>query len=179
MLFVLLAAEGITILQIRGLLTEHVFIGLLLVPPVLLKTGSTLWRFARYYVGDPAFRRKGPPPVLLRLLGPVVILLTLAVLATGVALLLASAALLPTLLFLHKASFVLWLLAMTVHVLGHLADTARLAPRDWMRRTRRDVSGASLRQWAITASLVAGLLLGLMLAGRAAPWLGLASQLGH
>jgi hypothetical protein len=67
------------------LLTEHVFIGLLLVPPVLLKTGSTLWRFARYYLGDPAFRRKGPPPVLLRLLGPFVILLTLAVLATGVA----------------------------------------------------------------------------------------------
>jgi hypothetical protein len=45
-LFLLLAAEGLTILRIRGLLTEHVFVGLLLVPPVLLKTGSTLWRFA-------------------------------------------------------------------------------------------------------------------------------------
>jgi hypothetical protein len=60
-LVVLLAAEGVTILRIRGLLTAHVFIGLVLVPPVLLKTGSTLWRFARYYLGDPAFRRKGPP----------------------------------------------------------------------------------------------------------------------
>lgn len=178
-LFVLLAAEGLTILQIHGLLTEHVFIGLLLVPPVLLKTGSTLWRFTRYYIGDPAFRRKGPPSLILRLLGPVVILLTFTVLATGVLLLVVGPALRSSLLFLHKASFMLWLGAMTVHVLGHLADTARLAPRDWMRRTRRDVSGASLRQWAITASLVAGLLLGLMLAGRAAPWLGLASQLGH
>lgn len=178
-LFVLLAAEGITILSIRGLLTEHVFIGLLVVPPVLLKTGSTMWRFARYYRGDPAFRRKGPPPALLRLLGPFVVLLTLAVLATGVALLLASPALRPPLLFLHKASFVLWLLAMTVHVLGHLADTARLAPGDWMRRTRRDVAGAGLRQWAIAVSLVCGLLLALMLAGRTAPWLGLLPPGGY
>ena len=177
-LFVLLAAEGITILSVRGLLTEHVFIGMLLVPPVLLKTGSTLWRFARYYRGDPAFRRKGPPPALLRLLGPFVVLLTLAVLATGVALLLAGPALRSGLLFLHKASFVLWLLAMTVHVLGHLADTARLAPRDWMRRTRRDVTGAGPRQWAIAASLICGLLLAFLLVGRTAPWLGLVPNAG-
>ena len=177
-LFLLLAAEGLTILQIRGLLTEHVFIGLLLVPPVLLKTGSTLWRFTRYYIGDPAFRRKGPPPLVLRLLGPVVILLTLTMLATGVLLLIVGPALRSALLFLHKASFVLWLGAMTVHVLGHLADTARLAPRDWLHRTRRDVAGAGLRQWAITASLVAGLLLALMLVGRTAPWLGLAPHAG-
>lgn len=178
-LFVLLAAEGLTILSVRSLLTPHVFIGLLLVPPVLLKTGSTLWRFARYYRGDPAFRRKGPPPALLRLLGPFVILLTLAVLATGVALLLVGPALRPGLLFLHKASFVLWLGAMSVHVLGHLADTARLAPRDWMRRTRRDVTGAGLRQWAIAVSLVCGLLLALMLVGRTGSWLGLAGYAGH
>jgi hypothetical protein len=177
-LFLLLAAEGLTILRIRGLLTEHVFIGLLLVPPVLLKTGSTLWRFTRYYIGDPAFRRKEPPPMMLRLLGPLVILLTFTVLATGVLLLIAAAALRPALLFLHKASFLLWLGAMTVHVLGHLADTARLAPRDWLRHTRRDVAGAGLRQWAITASLVAGLLLALVLVGRTAPWLDLAPRAG-
>lgn len=175
-LFVLLAAEGITILSIHGLLTEHVFIGLLLVPPVLLKTGSTMWRFARYYRGDPAFRRKGPPPALLRLLGPFVILLTFAVFATGVALLLVGPALQSQLLFLHKASFLLWLAGMSVHVLWHLAETARLAPRDWIRRTRRDVRGAGLRQWTIAVSLVCGLLLALMLVGRTASWLGLA---GH
>ena len=117
----------------------------MLVPSVLLKTGSTLWRFARYYLGDPAFRRKGPPSAVLRFLGPFVILLTLAVLATGVLLLVASPALRPGLLFLYKASFLLWLAAMTVHVLGHLADTARLAPGDWLVRTRRDVAWAGLR----------------------------------
>jgi hypothetical protein len=28
---------------------------------------------------------------------------------------------------------------MTIHVLGHLGEVFRLAPRDWLRRTRRDV----------------------------------------
>ena len=178
-LFVLLAAEGLTILQIRGLLSEHVFIGMLLVPPVLVKTGSTLYRFARYYFGDPAFREKGPPPALLRLLGPFVVLLTFVVLATGIALLLVGPSLRSAMLTLHKASFILWIMAMTVHVLAHLVDTAKLAPRDWMRRTRRDVRGAGARQWTITASLVVGILLGLLFLGRVAPWLASVPHGGH
>ena len=48
-LMLLLAAEGITLLFIRPLLPVHVFIGMMLVPPVLLKLGSTGWRLMRYY----------------------------------------------------------------------------------------------------------------------------------
>ncbi|MGH7497740.1 MAG: hypothetical protein ACREL3_02695, partial [Gemmatimonadales bacterium] len=46
---VLLAAEGATIPFIGPLLGPHIFIGMLLIPPVLLKLGSTGYRFARYY----------------------------------------------------------------------------------------------------------------------------------
>lgn len=46
-LLLLLAAEGVTVLRVRSLLTPHVVIGVLLVPPVLLKTGSTAHRFLR------------------------------------------------------------------------------------------------------------------------------------
>jgi hypothetical protein len=129
-LFVLLAAEGVTILRIRPLLTPHVFIGMLLVPPVLLKVGSTTWRFARYYLGSPEYRRKGPPPLVLRLLGPLLVALTIVVFASGIALLLAPTAWHDRLLLLHKASFIVWIAAMVIHVLGHILDTARLAPRD-------------------------------------------------
>ena len=69
LLLVLLVAEGLTILHVHSLLTPHVVIGMVLVPVVLLKIGSTTWRFARYYLGDPEYRRKGPPALLLRLLG--------------------------------------------------------------------------------------------------------------
>ena len=177
-LLVLLAAEGVTILRVRALLTPHVFIGVVLIPPVLLKMASTGWRFARYYGGAPAYRRKGPPALLLRLLGPVVAILTVVLLASGVGLLLVGPSWLPLLLKVHKASFVLWFFAMTVHVLGHLAEVARLAPRDWLRRTRRDVRGAGRRQWLIAASLVAGALLGLAMLSRVGPWLATA-RVGH
>jgi hypothetical protein len=174
-LFVLLAAEGVTILRIRVLLTPHVFIGMLLVPPILLKMGSTIWRFARYYLGDPAYRRKGPPLPILRLIGPVVVVLTLAVFATGIALLLGPRSWRSELLLLHKASFIVWLGVTGVHVLGHLADTARLAPRDWLRRSRRQVNGAGARQWAVAASLALGLVLAVIVVPRVGPWL----VLGH
>jgi len=132
-LLVLLAAEGVTVLRVRALLMPHVFIGVVLIPPVLLKVASTGWRFARYYSGVPAYRRKGPPPLLLRLLGPVVVILTVVLLASGVGLLLVSPSWLALLLKVHKASFVLWFGAMTIHVLGHLGEVFRLAPRDWPR----------------------------------------------
>jgi hypothetical protein len=177
-LLVLLAAEGVTILRVRPLISPHVFLGMLLIPPVLVKLGSTGYRFVRYYTGAPAYRRKGPPPVLLRLLGPVVVILTAVLLASGVALLLASPAWSAQLLFVHKASFVLWFFAMTVHVLGHLGEVARLAPRDWMRRARRDVRGAGGRQWLLAASLVAGALLGLAMLARVGPWLA-SAHVGH
>jgi hypothetical protein len=177
-LLLLLAVEGVTILRVRQLVTLHVFVGMLLIPPVLVKIGSTGYRFVRYYLGSPAYRRKGPPPMLLRLLGPVVVILTVVVLASGVALLLASPAWSRELLFIHKVSFVLWFFAMTAHVLGHLVEVARLAPRDWLRRTRRDVRGAGSRQWLIAASLVTGALLGLAILGRIGPWLSSAHP-GH
>jgi hypothetical protein len=170
-LLALLVAEGVTVLRVRELLTPHAFIGMMLAPPVLLKVASTGWRFARYYRGAPAYRRKGPPPLLLRLLGPVLVLLTLVLLASGIGLLLASNSWLPLLLKVHKASFVLWFGAMTIHVLGHIGEVFRLAPRDWLRRTRRDVTGAAPRQWLIAASLVAGGVLGFLLLSHVGHWL--------
>ncbi len=167
-LLVLLAVEGVTVPRVRALLSLHVFVGMLLVPPVLLKIGSTGWRFARYYAGAPAYRRKGPPPPLLRLLGPVVVVLTVAVFVTGIGLIVGPHSLRHSLRFAHKASFILWFGAMTVHVLGHVIDTARLAPLDWARRTRHDVAGATARQWALAASLVIGAVLGIWMLGPAA-----------
>ena len=48
LLLVGFAVEGFTILSIRRLLFLHFVVGLLLIGPVLLKLGSTVYRFARY-----------------------------------------------------------------------------------------------------------------------------------
>ena len=173
LLVVLLAAEGVTILRIRPLLVPHVFVGLVLVPPVLLKVATTTWRAARYYLGDPAYRSKGPPPMALRLLGPLAVVLTVTVLASGVALLFTPSSERGLMLTVHKASFVLWFGVLTVHVLGHLFDTASLAPRDYVRRTRQQVRGATSRQWALAASVAVGLVLAAALTPHTGSWLHL------
>jgi hypothetical protein len=62
---VLLAVIGLTILRIHPLLSVHLFVGTLLVPPVALKLSSTGYRFFRYYTGNRRDREKGPPELAL------------------------------------------------------------------------------------------------------------------
>lgn len=166
-LVLLLAAEGVTILFIRPLLSAHFFVGMLLVPPVALKLAVTGYRFARYYTRAPAYVRRGPPHALMRLLAPVVVVSTVGLFASGVAL----AVLGPGTRFvlpLHKASFVVWLVATGAHVLWHVLRVPRLAAADWRRDAR--VAGAGWRRGLLAAALVAGLVLALTTVQLAHPW---------
>jgi len=61
-LLVLFAAEGVTILAVRQLLTLHFFLGMLLIGPVLLKASATIYRFVRYYAGAPDSGARARPP---------------------------------------------------------------------------------------------------------------------
>lgn len=90
-LLVLLAVEGATLLNLRSLLTVHAFVGMLLIPVVVLKLASTGWRMVRYYARAEEYVRHGPPHVVLRVLvGPVVVASTATLFGTGVALLAAG-----------------------------------------------------------------------------------------
>ena len=83
-LLVLFVAELVTLLDLSGLISWHVVLGIVLVPVALLKTATTGLRIIRYYLGDRLYRSAGPPPLLLRLLGPLVVVFTLALLGSGV-----------------------------------------------------------------------------------------------
>jgi hypothetical protein len=177
MLLVLLAIEGATIPLIGSLLGPHIFIGMLLIPPVLLKLGSTGYRFARYYSGNPSYLRKGPPAPLMRLLAPGVVLTTLALFGTGVALLVEGPRT-GSLTFLHRASFIAWFALMAVHVLGHVLHIPPLALPDWRRSGGREaaLAGSGLRVTLLATSMLAGLALALATISLAGPWLS--SSLG-
>lgn len=149
LLIVMLAIEGLTILSIRGLISWHIFVGIALVGPVLLKSASTIYRFWRYYSGSEAYVRKGPPHMILRLIGPLVILTSLLVIGTGIGLLAYHPGEGGLLLLAHKASFIVWVALMTVHVLGHLQEAltaswqeVRPAPGDRAARHRFTRGGA-------------------------------------
>src|SRR5947209_6114801 len=79
--------ECATLVSLHRLVAVHIFVGAMLVPLALVKTATTGWRMIGYYAGNADYRRAGPPPLLLRLLGPLVVLSSLAVLGTGLALL--------------------------------------------------------------------------------------------
>jgi hypothetical protein len=163
------AVEGVTVLSVRQLLTLHVFLGMLLIGPVVLKICSTGYRFTRYYTGAAAYVRKGPPAPLLRLLGPFVILTSLAVLGTGVVLAIAGPGSGPWLL-LHKASFVLWLGVMAIHVLAYAWRLPRilLGARDGAARIA--VPGGAARWLLVAGALASGLLVAVLTARLGAPW---------
>jgi hypothetical protein len=169
-IFLLLFVEGVTVLRVNQLISAHVFVGVLLIPFVAVKLASTGYRFARYYTGRAEYVEKGPPPIVLRLLGPVVSVLTVAVLATGIGAVLRRGT--HLIVLAHKATFVLWFLAMTIHVLGHALETPALAFGDLRSsfRSGRTVRGTGLRAALLGLALAAGVPLAIASLGWAHHW---------
>jgi hypothetical protein len=177
LLLLMFAIEGVTILQLDGMLYWHYFFGFLLVGPVCVKICSTVYRFARYYTRTPAYVRNGPPMILLRVLGPFVVLTSCAVLLTGILLGFAKSETVLGLpmLFLHKGFFIAWAGAMTIHVLAYLWRLPRLVASDLpgarrMRGAASVVGGSALR-WAVTVvGLGGGLVFAMMAAHLSSAW---------
>ena len=128
-LIVLLLVIGVTILRIGQLISVHLFVGVLLIGPVTLKMASAGYRFVRYYMQDPVYRRKGPPELILRLTAPVLVLSTVGVFVSGVILMFEGRAHRDPMLLIHKVSFILWGAVFAVHVLGHLPEIIAYIPR--------------------------------------------------
>ena len=150
---VLLAVEGGTIPFLSSLEVVHVVVGLVLIPIVLFKLGTTFYRFARYYTGAVEYRRAGPPHPILRALGPFVIVTTVALFASGVALV-AFGRHSQALYTIHKLSFIAWFGAMAIHVLGHVLSLPAVAARDWTPGKR--ISGSGIRQLSVAGILILG-----------------------
>ncbi|HET9168932.1 MAG TPA: hypothetical protein VFN97_05825 [Actinospica sp.] len=173
-LLLLFAAEGVTLLALGRLLYWHYVIGFLLIGPVCLKIAATVYRFSRYYTRNEPYVRKGPPHPILRIIGPFIVLSTIAVLGTGALLAVdrTSPSLLGfPLLFLHKLSFVGWAALMTVHVLAYLPRLPRLLAADAAPgRAARAVGGRGLRYALLVLALGAGAILAVWGGHLAASW---------
>jgi hypothetical protein len=161
-LVLLLAAEGVTIVHMRGLLSAHMFIGLVLIPPVVLKLGSTGYRMVSYYAGSRAYRLAGPPRMPLRLIAPVLVASTIAVLASGV-LLLAAGHKSSTVLTIHKLSFIAFGVVLAAHFLAYVPRVARSIRTDWAAARRHAVPGAGTRAMLVGAAVGGGAALALAL----------------
>jgi hypothetical protein len=177
LLLVFSLAECVTLLSVRGLITVHVLIGAFLLPVVLLKTMTTGWRIARYYLGSPAYRQAGPPPLLLRILGPLVVLSGLAVLGSGLALIpLGRGTFTPIItvagfrvdaLTLHQGAFIVWLAATGLHVLVRTIPALRLTIGT---RQHRVVAGARGRGAVLLVTVLVGVAISVLVLYLSSDW---------
>ncbi len=158
----LLAVEGVTILFLGRLLPVHVFVGMLLIPPVALKLGATGYRFMRYYQRRRGYRDEGPPHAVMRfLVAPALVVSTVGVLGTGAAMFAFGRR--GMIVGLHKASFVVWAGAFGIHVLVYLRRLPAL-----LRPGR--TTGGGLRAGTVGLSLIAGVALATVTYPVARPW---------
>ena len=167
-LLVLLAVLGVTIVFIGQLIAFHLFLGLLLVGPVLMKLASTGYRFVLYYSGNAAYRRKGPPMLALRAIAPLVIVSTLVVFVSGCLLLLDGPGSKGSWLELHKVSFIVWLVFIGLHIVGHLPSiprTVRIGDR-----LATEPPGRTGRRLALLAPILIGAVLAAALIPQYGPW---------
>lgn len=169
-LLLALFAEGVTVLSVGSLVVPHIVIGTFLLAPVALKLGTTGWKILRYYTGAPAYVHAGPPPLLRRLLAPVVMVTTVGLLGTGVVLMLHGPGSTDRMAFLHKAFFVVWFGAMTLHVLIHVARSMRAVATEYAASREVVLPGRGVRLLVLAACVLVGLGLAAWATGYTAPW---------
>ena len=178
-LLVLFLAELATLLDVSGLVNWHIAIGALLVPPALLKTASTGWRILRYYTHRAPYVTAGPPPMVLRLLGPLVVLFTLAVLGSGLALIalgpdatrtpfLAVFGYSVSALTVHQATFIAWAVVTGLHTLARLVPAFRIITQH--AHPRAAVPGRIPRLGLLTATLAGAGVAAAVLLGLSSSW---------
>jgi hypothetical protein len=111
----------------------HFFVGFMLIPLVFLKLGTTSWKAGGYYTGRKLYKKEGPPRWYNRLLSPVMGILFLITLWSGVAMWGSLEYLFPIPYIYHDYSVVQWhlwsatfLVGMVVfHMVAHFRETFR------------------------------------------------------
>jgi hypothetical protein len=171
-LLVLILVELVSAVILHTLLSIHVFVGVLLAGPLIVKLGSTGWRFLRYYTGSPAFVRRGPPHLALRVMAPLLIVTTLVVIGSGIGLVVTGPRSAGPLLPLHGFSVLVWLPLFALHIFAHAWLVPRLVADDWSNPSgKSNVSGRWRRLGVNLGALLIGAVAAILLFPGAALWM--------
>jgi hypothetical protein len=167
-LLVLIMVELVTSAVLRSWLPAHTFVGVCLSGPLLVKMSSTGWRFLRYYTRAPAYVRRGPPPLVLRVLGPVLLVTTLVMIGSGIGLVVTGP--IQPFLLVHVFSALVWLPLTAVHSLAHWLQVPRHLADDWRDgKGSREERGRGLRLGVNLGALLLGVIAAVLLFPAATP----------
>ena len=160
LLLIPVGVEALTVpLGVHSFMSLHVFVGLALIPAVLLKLAATGWRFARYYMRQGAYVEHGPPQIAMRLLAPVFVAATVVLFASGIAMGVLHGHALVIARQLHGPASVVWLLLFGVHALVYLR-AALVGSRQEIVAAGRFVQGRRVRGSLVAIAVLGGLVVG-------------------
>lgn len=176
-LLALIVVEVVCAARLQALMTVHIAGGVALAGPLAVKLASTGYRFARYYLGAPAYRRRGPPVLVLRVLAPALVALTVVLVATGFGLLAVGPVAPGPLVFLHNVSALVWLPLVGVHAAAYVARLPELVAADLAPPPAvAALTGRLARLTVNGGALLLGLAAALLLLPAAAPWAALGAS---
>ena len=147
------------LLGVHTFMSLHVFVGLALIPPVLLKLASTGWRFTRYYTRKDAYVKHGAPQIAMRLLAPLFVAATVVLFSSGVAMGILHGHALVLARQLHGPASVAWLVLFAVHALVYFKRALTSSSRE-VSAAGRDVRGRTGRAYLVAVTVVSGLVIG-------------------
>jgi hypothetical protein len=161
-LLVLTVVEFATIVfGVHSFMSLHVFVGFVLIPPIVLKLAATGWRFARYYTGTSAYVVRGPPLLPMRLLAPFLVVATFVLFASGVAMGVLHGHDLAVARQLHGPASVVWLALVGAHALAYLQRALTSSAEDAAALVRASVRGARGRAYLLATVIISGVVLGI------------------
>lgn len=167
-LFVLIVTELVITANLHSLISVHIFVGVLLSGPLIVKMCSTGYRFFRFYTRSPSFVQKGPPNIWLRLLAPFLVFITFLVFISGFGLAFVGPTHTGLFFKIHAVSVALWLPLIAVHIYAHIRRVPRLISNDW--NGQLGVSGRNGRLGINIIGLLVGAIAAIIMIPVSAPW---------
>jgi hypothetical protein len=119
---------------------------------------------------------KGAPELVMRMLAPLLVLMTIVLFGSGVAMGLTHGRALEIARRLHGPTAFLWTVIVAVHVLVYLRRAIRSTAADIVPATRRETEGAKARAFILAAVIVGGFVLGAATLPAQRHWLHLPSR---
>lgn len=176
-LFVLFLVILATLPLIRQLLQVHIVVGVLLLGPLVIKLGTTGYRFVRYYTRSPEFVSAGPPRLTLRILAPLLVVTTLVLVGSGIADLATGPAMAGPFTEVHDLSAMAWIVLSSIHVFAYIRRSVRRGADDV--RDHEHVEGRRPRLITVAVGVAAGAVAVVLLLPTAMPWLAWARTSGE
>lgn len=157
-LLVLSALEALTALDLRVAIFWHIVIGLVLLPVLVLKLALATWRFVSFYRADGPTHVRTAPWFPLRVLAPLLVVVTVLLVLSGTELTFAGPSSFSD-TFLAPAHFLLagiWLLLLFIHTAAYLKRSVISTAHD-VRRAIAGGLGGLVRILVVLASLTVGI----------------------